>query len=232
VTRLALRGVGRVYGMGGARHVALHDVDLEIASGEMLALTGPSGSGKSTLLQILGCLDRPTTGQYLFGDVEVGGLDRAAQARFRNRYLGFVFQAFHLLDDATAVENVELPLIYAGTTAGERRRKAELALAKVGLGSLGHRRPLELSGGQRQRVAIARALVTEPPVVLADEPTGNLDSQSTAEVLGLLRDIHRAGKTVVLVTHDETVARMATRRIEVRDGGIFEWSQQRPQEAR
>jgi putative ABC transport system ATP-binding protein len=208
--------------MGGARHVALHDVDLEIASGEMVALTGPSGSGKSTLLQILGCLDRPTSGQYLFGDIEVGGLDRAAQARFRNRHLGFVFQAFHLLDDATAVENVELPLVYAGLAAVERRRRAELALAKVGLGSLGHRRPLELSGGQRQRVAIARALVTEPPVVLADEPTGNLDSHATAEVLGLLRQIHAAGKTVILVTHDEAVARLASRRIEVRDGGVYE----------
>jgi putative ABC transport system ATP-binding protein len=222
MTELVLRGVGRVYGMGGARHVALHDVDLDIAAGELVALTGPSGSGKSTLLQILGCLDRPTSGRYLFGGVEVGGMDRATQARFRNRHIGFVFQAFHLLDDATAIENVELPLVYAGISTAERRRRAEAALADVGVGALVDRRPLEMSGGQRQRVAIARALVTSPPVVLADEPTGNLDSLATSDVLAILRGIHAAGRTVVIVTHDERVAAVATRRIEVRDGGIAE----------
>ncbi|HVK74109.1 MAG TPA: ABC transporter ATP-binding protein [Kofleriaceae bacterium] len=217
---IELRRLTRVYGAGRARHLALDGIDLDVAAGELVALTGPSGSGKSTLLQILGCLDRPTSGHYRFAGVDVGGLDRARQARFRNRYIGFVFQAFHLLDDATALENVALPLVYAGAGADERRRRAARALAQVGIAALAHRRPAEMSGGQRQRVAVARALVTEPPLVLADEPTGNLDSRSTADVLDLLRAIHADGKTVVVVTHDEAVAAVATRRLEVRDGRV------------
>jgi putative ABC transport system ATP-binding protein len=219
---IALDGVSKVYGSGRARHTALVSVDLRIRAGEMVALTGASGSGKSTLLQILGCLDRPSAGRYRFDGIDVASLDRADQARFRNRFIGFVFQSFHLLDDATAVENVELPLVYAGVGAAARRDRAEAALAEVGLEALFDRRPTEMSGGQRQRVAIARALVTEPPVVLADEPTGNLDSRATGEVLALLRDIHARGVTVILVTHDEAVAQVAGRRIVVRDGRVEE----------
>jgi putative ABC transport system ATP-binding protein len=220
VSLLRLDGVRKVYGAGRARHVALAGVDLSIERGDMLAITGPSGSGKSTLLHILGCLDRPTEGRYHFDGHDVGGLDRRDQARFRNRFIGFVFQSFYLLDDATAAENVALPLLYAGASATERRTRAVAALTEVGIGDLADRRPTEMSGGQRQRVAIARALVTNPPVVLADEPTGNLDSRSTGDVLGLLRAIHDRGHTVVVITHDEAVARIASRRIQVTDGRL------------
>ena len=217
---LRLEAVRKVYGSGHARHVALHDVDMHIETGEMVAITGPSGSGKSTLMHILGCLDRPTRGHYKFDGQDVGGLDRRDQAHFRNRFIGFVFQSFYLLDDATAAENVALPLLYAGLPAATRRARAVEALAEVGIGELADRRPTAMSGGQRQRVAIARALVTRPPVVLADEPTGNLDSKSTADVLALLRDIHDRGHTVVVVTHDERVADIASRRVVVRDGRL------------
>jgi len=220
VSLLVLDEVVKIYGAGSARHVALDGVDLAIAAGEMVALTGPSGSGKSTLLQILGCLDRPSAGRYRYDGHDVARLDRTDQARFRNRYIGFVFQSFHLLDDATALENVELPLVYSGIRTAERHRRALDALAEVGLESLAGRLPREMSGGQRQRVAIARALVTDPAVVLADEPTGNLDSHASAEVLGLLRAIHGRGRTVVVVTHDEHVAGVAQRRVVVRDGRL------------
>jgi putative ABC transport system ATP-binding protein len=220
VTLLRLDGVRKVYGEGRARHVALAGVDLAIDAGEMVAITGPSGSGKSTLLHILGCLDRPSSGHYRYDGHDVGGLDRRDQARFRNRFIGFVFQSFYLLDDATAAENVALPLVYAGVAAAERRARAIDALSDVGIGELADRRPTEMSGGQRQRVAIARALVTRPPVVLADEPTGNLDTRSTGDVLALLRGIHDRGHTVVVITHDEAVARVASRRVMVSDGRI------------
>jgi putative ABC transport system ATP-binding protein len=220
VSLLRLDGVRKVYGEGRARHVALAGVDLGIDSGEMVAITGPSGSGKSTLMHILGCLDRPTHGSYHFDGYDVGGLDRRDQALFRNRFIGFVFQSFYLLDDATAAENVALPLVYAGESAAVRRARAVEALGHVGIENLADRRPTEMSGGQRQRVAIARALVTKPPVVLADEPTGNLDSRSTADVLSLLTGIHDRGITVVVVTHDERVADIASRRVVVRDGKL------------
>jgi putative ABC transport system ATP-binding protein len=221
---IQLSGVTRTYGQGTSRTSALAGVDLAIEEGQMVALTGASGSGKSTLLQILGCLDRPTTGTYTFEGADVGALDRTLQARFRNTFIGFVFQAFHLLEDANALENVELPLVYAGVPELERVTRSLDALASVGIEHLAERRPNQMSGGQRQRVAIARALVTRPSLILADEPTGNLDSRSTEDVLQLLREIHAQGKTIVVVTHDEEVAQIASRRIVVHDGLIEEVS--------
>jgi putative ABC transport system ATP-binding protein len=195
-------------------------VDLDIRRNEFVAIMGPSGSGKSTLMNLIGCLDTPTGGTYRLNGKAVEGLEDDELARIRNEEIGFVFQTFNLLPRADAMKNVELPLIYAGIPKAERRRRAQGALDTVGIGECAHRKPNELSGGQRQRVAIARALVTEPSLILADEPTGNLDSKTGAEILQAFDVIHRSGNTVILVTHDEAVAGHAHRVIRILDGRI------------
>ena len=217
---LRVEGLGRDYPMGGETVHALRNVSLTVQRNEYLAIMGPSGSGKSTLMNILGCLETPTRGDYWLNGNRVSGLSDAALARIRNREIGFVFQTFNLLARATAQRNVELPLVYAGIPAEERHRRARATLERVGLGDRRHHRPNELSGGQRQRVAIARALVTAPAILLADEPTGNLDSRTGEEVLALFRELHAEGQTIVVVTHEADVAVHAQRRIVLRDGGI------------
>lgn len=217
---ISLRGITRVYSTGSVEVTALQDVDLDVPAGDFLAIVGPSGSGKSTLLHILGCLDRPTRGQYLLNGRPVDGLSDDELARLRNRELGFVFQSFNLLPRMTAQRNVEQPLIYARVPAAERRRRASQALERVGLGHRLHHRPNELSGGERQRVAVARALVNNPSVLLADEPTGNLDTRTGRDILALFHELNQAGVTIVLITHDLEVAGEARRIVEIRDGRI------------
>ena len=206
--------------MGQTVVKALDGVDLTVREGEFVALVGTSGSGKTTLLSLLGCLDRPTAGTYHLAGVEVSALDADALAGIRNQRIGFVFQAFNLLEGLRADENVALPLRYAGVSRADRLVRARDMLARVGLGDRVSHRPMELSGGQRQRVAVARALVTEPALVLADEPTGNLDQSSGRAILDLFLELHGEGRTIVLVTHDEGVAAVADRRIRLEDGRI------------
>ena len=218
---IELRGVTKVYGTGSAAMQALRGVDLQIFPGEFVAVMGPSGSGKSTCMNLLGCLDTPTTGTYRFQGVEVGRLTRTQRALLRRHYLGFVFQGFNLLNRTTALENVELPLIYRGEAPGKRRPQARQAMAKVGLTGWEGHTPGELSGGQQQRVAIARAIVTQPLVLLADEPTGNLDSARSIEIMELLTAFNRDnGITVVMVTHESEMAAYAKRTVHFRDGLI------------
>ena len=218
---IRLRGVTKRYGAGASELLALKGIDLEIAAGEFVAIMGPSGSGKSTAMNILGCLDTPTTGQYLFKGAHVEALSRDQRARLRRRYLGFVFQGFNLLARTSAQENVELPLLYRGDGAAVRRAAAAKALQSVGLGGWEHHTPAELSGGQQQRVAIARAIVTAPAVVLADEPTGNLDTQRSHEIMGLLLALNRdQGITVLMVTHEPDMAAYARRMVHFVDGHI------------
>lgn len=213
--------VEKVYGHGQVSVHALRGVSLSIDAGEFVAICGSSGSGKSTLMNILGCLDHPTAGRYLLDGVEVKTLSRTQQAHLRNRKLGFVFQGFNLLKRHSAIDNVALPLVYRGVGAAERRRRAEAALELVGLETRGHHLPNQLSGGQQQRVAIARALVNEPQIILADEPTGNLDSTTGAEILKEFARLNsELRQTIVLVTHDPTVAAKAPRVITVRDGHV------------
>jgi putative ABC transport system ATP-binding protein len=210
--------ISKVYEMGNEDVHALRDVSLDIGSNEYVAVMGPSGSGKSTLMNMLGCLDTPTSGTYLFKGEDVSVMRDDDLAEIRNREIGFVFQTFNLLPRATALQNVELPLVYSGTRPGERRERAELALRAVGLEDRMDHKPNELSGGQRQRVAIARALVTAPSIILADEPTGNLDTKTGQDIMNLFEQLWQQGNTVILVTHEEDVARHARRIIRLRDG--------------
>ncbi len=217
---IELRGVSRTYRMGSISVPALSDVDLDVEAGEYLAITGPSGSGKSTLMNILGCLDQPTAGRFVLDGQDVSQLGDAQLSRVRNALVGFVFQTFNLLPRASALANVEAPLIYAGVRRRTRRERALEALGRVGLGDRVQHRPSEMSGGERQRVAIARALVNRPSLILADEPTGNLDSGTGQEIMRMLEELHREGQTVLLVTHDRQMAECAPRRIALRDGHI------------
>ncbi|HEY0720654.1 MAG TPA: ABC transporter ATP-binding protein [Gammaproteobacteria bacterium] len=218
---LTLQGVTRVYGKGQAAVAALRGIDLTIEESEFVALMGPSGSGKSTCMNILGCLDTPTEGTYLFRNVDAGRLSRDGRALLRRHYLGFVFQGFNLLARTTALENVELPLIYRGVHASERDARAKQALQAVGLDGWENHTPSELSGGQQQRVAIARAIVTEPALLLADEPTGNLDTARGIEIMELLTTLNRErGLTVVMVTHEPEMAAYAHRIVHFRDGQV------------
>ena len=219
---IELERVTKVYRTGSIAVAALRGVSLSISSGEYVAIIGPSGSGKSTLMHILGCLDTPSSGQYHLAGENVGGMTEAALAEVRNRRIGFVFQQFNLLSSMTAWQNVELPLVYAGVSRTERKERAMDALAKVGLAGRVQHRPGELSGGQQQRVAVARALVTEPDLILADEPTGNLDSVSAADVLRLMDELHDSGRTLVLITHDTEVASASERVLGIRDGLLTE----------
>ena len=217
---LRVAGLERRYDMGGEVVHALRGVSLTIRRNEYVAIMGPSGSGKSTMMNILGCLDTPDAGEYWLNGEEVSKLGDDALARVRNREIGFVFQTFNLLPRASALHNVELPLIYAGLSAGERRERAEQALVRVGLAERMHHRPNELSGGQRQRVAIARALVNRPSILLADEPTGNLDSTTSEEIMAVFQELHDEGQTVVMVTHEPDIAAYAERVITLRDGKV------------
>jgi len=212
--------VVKAYGEGAAAVQALRGVDLEVAEGGYIAIMGPSGSGKSTLMHILGCLDAPTSGQYFLRGEEVSGLDSNQLARVRSRQVGFVFQSFNLLPRLTAAENVELPLLYNRVPAARRREIIAEMLAKVGLADRGHHRPNELSGGEVQRVSVARALANDPAIILADEPTGNLDSRNEQELMGLLDSLNEMGRTLIVVTHEQSVARHAKDVITLRDGRI------------
>ena len=217
-----LSGVSKIYGSGDLAVKALDQLDLVIREGDYLAVMGASGSGKSTAMNILGCLDRPTQGSYRLNDMAIDQLDDDALAEVRNRSLGFVFQQFHLLPNATAMDNVMLPMIYAGIEPEERRARARSALERVGLGQRLENRPNQLSGGQQQRVAIARAIINQPSLLLADEPTGALDSQTTREVLELFDELHQQGITLVLVTHEDDVAARARQIARFQDGHIVE----------
>ncbi len=218
---IRLRGITRTYGEGGTALMALRGVDLDIHAGEFVAIMGPSGSGKSTAMNILGCLDTPTTGEYRFLGVPLQSLNRDERALLRRRYFGFVFQGFHLLARTTAQENVELPLVYRGEPAAQRRKAAAAALELVGLSDRASHTPAELSGGQQQRVAIARAIVTQPQVLLADEPTGNLDSQRSVEIMELLQGLNRDHEiTVLMVTHEPDMAAYTSRMVRFVDGHV------------
>jgi putative ABC transport system ATP-binding protein len=218
---IEIKNVSKNYIMGELEVPALKNINLKIQQNEYVAIMGPSGSGKSTLMNILGCLDNPTEGNYLFNKTDVSMLDDDALSTMRNKEIGFVFQNFNLLPKLNALQNVEMPLIYAGIKADERRKHALEALEKVGLTDRIHHKPSELSGGQRQRVAIARALVTNPGILLADEPTGALDSKTGEEIMDLFRKLHTEGNTIILITHEQEIANHANRTIHIRDGEIF-----------
>lgn len=215
-----IRNLNKIYGLGESRVVALEEINLDIEAGEFVAIMGPSGSGKSTLMNILGCLDRPTDGSYRLAGRDVSKFNENSLADVRNHKIGFVFQTFNLLSRVTALGNVELPMVYSGLPPQRRREMAQKLLAEVGLGNRLRHRPNQMSGGQRQRVAIARALVNRPSVILADEPTGNLDSQSGREIMEIFKRLNNEGTTIILVTHDADVAGHARRIIRVRDGKI------------
>lgn len=215
-----LHGITKTYKTGSLEVPVLHGIDLRVERGEYVALMGPSGSGKSTMMNIIGCLDRPTSGTYKLDGEDVARLDEAALAAIRLRKLGFVFQGFNLLPRTDARKNVELPLFYAGVKTRERRERADAALAEVGLADRANHKPSELSGGQQQRVAIARALVNDPTLLLADEPTGNLDTKTSADIMGLFDQLHAGGRTIIMVTHDENIARNARRVVRLLDGLI------------
>ena len=220
VPTIQLAGIKKIYQVGDQEVAALAGIDLTITQGEFAALMGPSGSGKSTLMNILGCLDRPTVGSYKLDGEEVAQLDDDSLARTRNKKIGFVFQNFNLLSRISALENVALPLVYAGVSKSERLEKARYFLESVGLADRAEHQPNELSGGQRQRVAIARALVNDPHIIIADEPTGNLDTKSTHEIMDIFEKMHGLGRTIILVTHEPEIAACASRQLLVRDGLI------------
>lgn len=219
---ITMRDITKVYDTGKIKVEALRGIDIVVSRGEFVAVVGPSGSGKSTLLNLLGCLDTPSGGEYLLSGEAVAGLDRDQLADIRNRRVGFVFQNFNLLPQLSALENVEMPMLFGGVGRKERRRRALEQLEAVGLGDRVEHKPTELSGGQMQRVAIARALAMEPDIVLADEPTGNLDTGSGTDVMGVLDGLWRQGRTLVVVTHDKALARRANRMVEVRDGRVVD----------
>jgi putative ABC transport system ATP-binding protein len=223
---IRLEGLTKVFYTDEVETHALAGIHLSIRQGEYLAIAGPSGCGKSTLLSILGLLDSPTAGSYLLNNQQVQDLDLAQRSRIRNREIGFIFQSFNLIGDLSVFENVELPLTYRGTRAAERKQRAMRALERVGMGHRANHLPSQLSGGQQQRVAVARALVGEPSILLADEPTGNLDSKNGDAVMALLQDLHRAGSTICMVTHDPRFARHADRTVHIFDGGIVEETQE------
>jgi putative ABC transport system ATP-binding protein len=219
---IELHGISKKYQMGSTELTALADVDLKIESNEYVALVGPSGSGKSTMMNVLGCLDLPTTGTYSLDGQAVAGLSEDELARVRNRKIGFIFQSYYLMPRTTIADNVAQPLIYRGIAPAARRERAHAALARVGLEERLLHKPNELSGGQRQRVAIARALVGRPEVLLADEPTGNLDSKTALEIMGVFDDLHRDGMTIIIVTHDPSIAQHCRRMVRLHDGRIVE----------
>ena len=228
---IQLAGITKTYKTGDVEVHALIGVDLVVESGEMVAIMGPSGSGKSTLMNVLGCLDRPTKGSYLFEGHEVATLQKRELSALRLSAFGFVFQGFQLIARTSALDNVALPLVYADVPSGERRKRAEEALGRVGLAGREDHTPAQLSGGQQQRVAIARALVNRPRLILADEPTGALDTRTSVEVLGLLQSLHKTGITIVIVTHEPDIAAYADRRLVVRDGRILSDDKQAPHDA-
>lgn len=217
-----IKNIRKAYKMGDFELEVLKGIDLNIKPREFVAIVGPSGSGKSTLMNMLGCLDTPTSGEYYLDGEEVSHLDENRLAEIRNFKIGFIFQGFNLLSKLTAIENVELPLIYQGINKNEAQERSIKALEKVGLRDRLHHKPSELSGGQQQRVAIARALVSNPPMILADEPTGNLDSKSGTEIIAMLRELHAQGNTIILITHDNNIALQAKRLIRIQDGQITE----------
>ncbi|HVJ50802.1 ABC transporter ATP-binding protein [Desulfitobacterium sp.] len=219
---ISLKGITKIYATGDIQVAALRGVDLQVDEGEFVAITGPSGSGKSTMMNILGCLDRPTAGEYFLDGADVARATGNELAIIRNQKIGFVFQGFNLLPRTTALENVELPMLYAGVPAKERRDRAIHSLESVGLGDRVHHRPKELSGGQQQRVAIARALVTQPAIILADEPTGNLDTRSSIEVMAIFQKVHQEGNTILIITHEPEIVQYTRRVIYFRDGSVKE----------
>ena len=217
---IKMAGIKKVYDTGKVKVEALKGIDLDIHAGEMIAIVGPSGSGKSTLMNLLGCLDTPTEGMYEIGGENVSGVSRDTLAEIRNRRVGFVFQNFNLLPHITAQENVELPMLFGGRSPKERRQRAAELLTRVGLGDRLEHKPTELSGGQMQRVAIARALAMDPDIVLADEPTGNLDTSSGSDIMSIFTELWKSGRTLVIITHDPALAKRANRIVEIRDGRI------------
>ena len=219
-TVIKTQDIKKIYDMGKIKVEALKNINVEINNGEFVAIMGPSGSGKSTLMHILGCLDTPTSGKYLIDDQEVSSMSKSQLAKIRNKKIGFVFQTFNLLPHLNILRNVELPLIYSGLSKKDRVAKAKSILAELGLDNRLDHKPSELSGGQRQRVAIARAVVTKPSIILADEPTGNLDSQSGGDVLSIFKELHEANNTIILVTHDHSIAKIAQRIIYLKDGEV------------
>ena len=218
---ISMTEIRKIYDTGKVKVEALKGIDLAIDGGELVAIVGPSGSGKSTLMNLLGCLDTPTSGEYQLAGENVAGVTRDQLAEIRNRRVGFVFQNFNLLPHITSLENVELPMLFGGVKPAERRERASELLDRVGLGDRGEHKPTELSGGQMQRVAIARALAMNPDIILADEPTGNLDTTSGSDIMSLFTDLWKQGRTVVIITHDPALAKRASRVVEVRDGVII-----------